>query len=123
MIAVVLPFPYVTGNHSRAPRRDGGWYVTAKARAYRQVVHSLTVRLRPLPGLVAVDVALYRGERNGRLVRADVDGAIKVLLDALQGRAYGNDSSIRRLIVEMLEDRERPRAEVLVTPYGGAPEK
>lgn len=119
--SVTVPFPTVTGNHARAPRKGGhGWYVTPRARDYRHDVEFICAsqRLTPLLGLVEVRVGLFRGEdAGGKLRRADADGAVKVLLDALQGRAFTNDGRIRDLHVRIRDDRQNPRAEVLALPH------
>lgn len=112
-----LPWP-PSGNHYKAPHPRGrGYYVTREAQAYRRAVALLCARMRPLPGLVQVELRFYRGESRGRLVRGDLDNLEKVLLDCLQGRAYENDARIRRKLSELHEDRCNPRVEVLVEPY------
>lgn len=118
-LAVTLPFPYVTGNHARAPRQHGkGWYVTKRALEYADDVGTLCAGMRPLPDLVEVRVGLFRGaDAGGKLRRADADGCVKVLLDALQGRAYVNDARVRDLHIRIRDDRKNPRAEVVVCEH------
>lgn len=115
-IAVTVPFPYITGNHTRHRSRNGHWYVDPLAEAYQRDVAARCGKLSPMPGLVALSAHLWRGERDGRLQRGDIDGLLKNLLDALEGRAYVNDARIRELHVWLADDRANPRAEVRISP-------
>lgn len=67
----------------------------------------------PFTGPVAVSIALYRPARRG-----DIDGGLKVCLDALNGIAYVDDRQVERLMVTRHEDPTNPRAEVTVEPAG-----
>ncbi len=58
---------------------------------------------------LTVSVSWYRGRRSG-----DLDGRLKVLLDALQGTVYENDSQIVQLHAFRYEDKAHPRMEVTV---------
>lgn len=103
--------------------------VSAAARAYRRAVadHALEARFGwPTPGLHydsrAVDLRPAFPEGDVVVVlqwwraakRGDLDGRIKVVLDALQGVAYTNDKQVAGLTMARGEDPERPRLEVEV---------
>lgn len=60
-------------------------------------------------GPVWVSIVWYRGRKSG-----DLDKRLGVLLDALQGSVYANDSQIVKLWAERLEDKANPRVEVTV---------
>lgn len=115
MIALTLPLP-PNANHYLRHTRTGRVYKTDEARRYRQTVEACTRGLTPIDkGELAVHLAVYRGnDANGKLRRGDLDGYQKVLLDSLQGRAYRNDSQIRRLEAHLHEDRVNPRVEVRI---------
>lgn len=114
---LTLPMP-PSANHYKKPRRQGGFYLTDEARAFLARVRRLASRCRPIEkGMVAVEYRFFRGERDGRLQRGDLANYEKVLSDALQGRAFRNDSQIRRMVLELHEDRAHPRVEVLVESW------
>lgn len=46
--------------------------------------------------------------------RSDVDGAVKLSLDALEGCVYWDDRQVVRLVAEKAKDAEAPRVEVEV---------
>jgi len=56
-----------------------------------------------------VSVRWFRERKTG-----DVDKRGAVLLDALQGIAYDNDSQIRSYSIERFEDKDDPRMEVTI---------
>lgn len=64
-------------------------------------------RALPLVGHLAVTIRWYRGRRSG-----DLDGRLKVLLDAMQGTVYDNDSQIVELHAFRFDDKFNPRMEV-----------
>ncbi len=101
----------------RGPGR--GLMLTDEAKAYKSLIAGgARVAMRgapPLLGGCGVRLAFYWPDR-----RHDLDAALKLTLDALQGAAYANDSQVERLHVEKLLDRERPRVEVEVEPLAGA---
>jgi crossover junction endodeoxyribonuclease RusA len=59
---------------------------------------------------VAVTLRIYRARKQG-----DLEGFMKVLLDALEGIAYADDKQIVRILAERFDDKANPRVEVEVT--------
>lgn len=105
-----LPYPPL-GN--RAIRVVSGRAVKSRqSRAYQLAVRmrALTAgHRRPLEGPVVVSIAAYRPWRRG-----DLDGVLKVTLDALQGVAYVNDKQIVELHAARFDDPLDPRLMVTV---------
>jgi Holliday junction resolvase RusA-like endonuclease len=69
---------------------------------------------KPLVGHVAVSITLYFGTKR----KADWDNFHKLSCDALSGIAYGDDSQIKRAVVAVGYDKQRPRIEIAVEPLG-----
>lgn len=66
----------------------------------------------PITGPVSLTVTWYRGRASG-----DLDKRLGVLLDALQGVCYENDSQIVELHAHRSDaDKRNPRVEVTVEP-------
>ena len=63
--------------------------------------------LEPLVGNVEVDIMEYRPQERG-----DIDSPLKLVLDAIQGYVYTNDSQVRGMRVSKYTDRENPRVEL-----------
>lgn len=108
-----LPFPPSSNRYWRVFR--GRPIVSREARAYKlrvateaKVKHSLA---RPLAGPLSVLLAVYRPQRRG-----DLDNALKVTLDALNGIAWEDDSQIEELHAMRFEDKANPRVVVTVEP-------
>lgn len=109
MIRLTLPLP-PNGNHYKGVTKTGRTYVTHEAVAYRKAVagHALAAGVRePIAALVCLQIQIWRARKAG-----DLDGFLKVLLDAMQGSVYVNDSQIRALSVFMGDDKANPRVEV-----------
>ena len=83
--------------------------VTDEARAYKDEVRLLLRNLAPLSGDVIVSLTVFRPAHRG-----DLDNYCKILLDALQGCAYGNDNQIIEIHSFREDDKDDPRVEVLV---------
>lgn len=66
--------------------------------------------IEPVDGDVCVNLNIYRPAK-----RMDTDNFLKVILDALQGRAYHNDSQIAEIHAMRFEDKHNPRVVVEVT--------
>lgn len=62
---------------------------------------------KPTDAELELSIKWYR-----KSLRGDIDGILKVLLDALQGILYENDSQIMKLTVEKLHDKKNPRIEL-----------
>lgn len=106
-----VPYPPLANRYWRVFR--GRVVKSEEARRYQQGLRmrALTQRIRPLSGDVVVSLAVFRPRRSG-----DLDGAHKVLLDALQGVAYVNDSQVVELLARRYDDPADPRVEVSVEP-------
>ena len=85
--------------------------LSAEAREYKANVAAICMvnRVKPFAGEVCVTLAWYRGRKAG-----DLDKRIGIVLDALQGSFYANDSQIVSLSADRYEDKENPRLHVTV---------
>ncbi len=108
-IHFTIPYPPSGNTYWRHNR--GRTHVSDEARKYRRGVQmrALTQGLKPLAGPVCVSIALYRPARRG-----DLDNSLKVLLDALRGVAFQDDSQVEELHARRFEDKYNPRAVVSV---------
>lgn len=52
--------------------------------------------------------------------RGDLDNRIKILLDALEGIAFENDSQIIEIHARRFDDKLNPRVSIVVTSENGA---
>lgn len=84
--------------------------LSPEAREYKSLV-CLAYRRAELRGPIAVEVVWYRGIRSG-----DLDKRLGVVLDALQGVAYVNDSQITHLTARRIDDPRKARVVVTVGP-------
>ena len=85
---------------------------SAEHRAYMLAVAAGTaVEPWPKETPLWVSVTLYRPRRIG-----DIDGPIKALFDALNGRAWVDDSQVVELQVSRRDDKQNPRVEVRIAP-------
>lgn len=115
-IRATLPYPPSANRYWRNAR--GRTFVSKEAKEYKQAVKSEMQWLTPKPieGAVAVTIAVYRPRRAG-----DLDNCIKVLLDALNGIAYADDKQVVQINAFRIDDKDNPRAEVLIKPAGVQP--
>jgi crossover junction endodeoxyribonuclease RusA len=88
----------VKSNEARDYQEQAGW--TAKAAGATLIA-----------GDVALHLHIYRPRRRG-----DLDNHIKVLVDALQGVAYGNDDQVKEIHAYLGDDKLSPRVEVEAKP-------
>lgn len=109
---ITLPFPPSGNRYWRIWR--GRAVASPEAVAYKETVRllCLTRGMKLIEGDVHVHLWLYRRARRG-----DLDNSLKVLLDALQGVAYQNDSAIREIHAVQFEDAADPRVRVIVEPW------
>ena len=88
-------------------------YKTGEARQYQVLVSqtALAAGYRPvkLPQPVVIRVTWFREAKRG-----DLDNRLKVLLDAIQGTVYENDSQVVEIHAYREEDKARPRVELEV---------
>lgn len=105
---VTLPYPPSANRYWRVWR--GRAVKSTEARKYQQDVKAswLTTRA-PATGPVAVTLRVFRPARRG-----DLDNTIKVLLDALKGLAFVDDSQVVELHASRYEDKADPRVVVTV---------
>ena len=98
-LRIVLPFP-PTVNHSTGPTSNGGRYLTAEHRAFRNEVN-LRVMAAGCPAFsdearLSLDITLVPPDRR----RFDLDNRVKAIQDALEMcSVYGSDSQIDELRV------------------------
>lgn len=97
-----LPYPVSCNRYWRNFR--GRQVVSAEARAYKSAAIAAAAGIQPLRGAVSVSMTLHpkrpKKTRPGAAVRCmDIDNALKVALDALNGVAYADDSQIARLLI------------------------
>lgn len=107
-----LPLPPMANRYWRYWR--GRVVPSPEAEKYKTGVklRALTLGLRkPLSCPVCVSVTVYRKRKAG-----DIDGFLKVSLDAAQGVLYVNDSQIAELHALRLEDPSNPRLVLNVEP-------
>lgn len=91
-LRLVLPTPPSANRYWRVPKALGRPILSREARAYCERVKALAFAQgarSPLTGDIAVSILWTRERRSG-----DLDGRLKIVLDALQGAAYVNDSQI-----------------------------
>ncbi len=86
-----------------------------KTKAYRDFEDLVDAKLGPrkadlYDGPVKVVVRLFRPRRIG-----DIDGSLKALFDALNGRVWEDDAQIVELLVIRGDDKNNPRVELDVS--------
>ena len=110
-VPLMLPVPPSANRYWR--RAGTRLYVSEEGVAYRAAVAKLLRGSRVLAGDVAVHAVWYRARRAG-----DVDNRGKVLLDALNGIAWTDDSRIRKDPGEiMVPDDGQERCVIRIKPY------
>jgi len=107
-----FPLPPSANTYWRYAR--GKVIVNPVAVNYKQTVKMLARvdQVTALTGPVSLTVAIFRERRSG-----DLDNFLKILIDAMQGVFYRNDSQIREIHATLHEDKHEPRCEVMVTRY------
>lgn len=109
MIILRLPLPPLANRYWRNYR--GRMVVSAEAKAYREEVGWFFRQEGwvPLRGAVGVNIRIYRARRSG-----DIDGFLKILLDAMQGHAFEDDSQIVELHAFRFDNKDNPHVDVIV---------
>jgi crossover junction endodeoxyribonuclease RusA len=106
---VTLPVPPSTNRYWRKFRNK--IVVSEEAKTYKRAAGFIATAagVECLQGDVIMAVDVYRPMKKG-----DLDNYLKVLLDALQGIAYANDSQIIEIRARRFDDKRNPRAEVTI---------
>ena len=106
-IRLTLPYPPSANRYWRHNR--GRIHRSAEAEAYKHHVGLLcnAADIWPVEHEVALDLVFFRPAK-----RMDLDNMLKVLLDALQGHAYINDSQVAEIHATRMDDKANPRVEV-----------
>ena len=94
-IALALPWPPSTNRLWRCPTSGplrGRHLLSPEARQYKDNAQTIldALDVEPIPGHVAVDMVAHPPDRR----RRDLDNIIKIILDSLKGRAFGDDSNV-----------------------------
>lgn len=107
---VTLPYPVSANRYWRSFRgRDGGTVVVLsdEAQSYKAQVGWLVkaAGLRtPISGLIELRIVLHPIQRKTITAKdarcMDLDNALKVTIDAMNGIAYSDDGKIRKLTAE-----------------------
>lgn len=87
--------------------------LSKEAKAYKEHVAEVAGGGTPFIGKVWVTVKWYRPRQIG-----DIDAPIKIILDAMSGHVYLDDKQVKRLHVDCLDDKDRPRVEVTIEALG-----
>ncbi len=100
---LILPYPVSANRYWRIWRNRA--VRSAQAEAYRETVRRIAQEAGEMPseGSVAVRLRLIpKANKDGSASKTviDLDNALKVALDALQGIAYHNDRQVRRIAAE-----------------------
>lgn len=103
MVRLKLPYPVSANRYWRIWRNKA--VRSAEATAYKSVVRRIAQEAGVMPseGSVAVCLRLIPkvnkdGSANKTVI--DLDNALKVTLDSLQGVVYENDKQVRRIVAE-----------------------
>lgn len=100
MVRLKLPYPVSANRYWRIWRNKA--VRSAEATAYKSVVRRIAQEAGVMPseGSVAVCLRLIpKANKDGSANKTviDLDNALKVTLDSLQGIAYENDKQVRRI--------------------------
>jgi len=109
---MILTLPYPPSANTYWRRNGHRYFIAPAGVAFRTevVARCLAAGAKPLAGPVALTVTLVPGDRR----RRDIDNVLKPLLDALtHGKAWADDSQVKRLIVAM-GDPEPKRGRCMV---------
>lgn len=103
MVRLKLPYPVSANRYWRIWRNKA--VRSAEATAYKETVRRIAEEAGTMPseGLVAVRLLLIpKANKDGSANKTviDLDNALKVTLDALQGIVYENDKQVRRIVAE-----------------------
>lgn len=105
----VLPEPPSANRYWKVWR--GRAVLSPEARAYKAMVRNVGHRIDPYVETVEMIVHWHRGAKRG-----DLSNRIKIVEDALNGVAYGDDKQIARISAHRFESPGQARIEVVVSP-------
>lgn len=103
----ILPYPPSVNHYLNHSMR--GMYRTVEANAYRETVGWMlrAKGVNPLHNKLIVTIRAFRPRKAG-----DIDGILKVSLDAMNKLAYDDDKQIVELHVYRDDDKKNPRLEI-----------
>lgn len=106
-----LPLPPSTNAVYRSARGMPGVYMTKAGKDYKKAVQEICILhdLEPFAGPVRVTMWVFF-QRKG----SDLANREKLLIDALEGFAFGNDKQIVELLMLKRLDKAAPRVEVKI---------
>ncbi|ENS9376478.1 TPA: RusA family crossover junction endodeoxyribonuclease [Neisseria gonorrhoeae] len=107
VIRLILPYPVSANRYWRIWRNRA--VRSAEAAAYKETVRRIAQGAGAMPseGFVAVRLRLIpKANKDGGANKTviDLDNALKVTLDALQGVAYHNDRQVRRIAADYADE-------------------
>lgn len=98
-----------SGRHCYQPKRNV---------EYREVVQeaarSAMGGRKPITGEVSATISLYRRYKPTARNYGDCDNHVKSILDGLNGIAFEDDRQVVRCLVVKFQDKENPRAEIML---------
>jgi Holliday junction resolvase len=120
VISLQLPYPVSANVYWRhvVVGRRAVTLVSREAKAYRALVAALCADVKAIAGELHVELVLHpRRTAKGvaSKVRIDLDNAVKVALDALQGLAFADDAQVVELHAMVGEPMDGGGLGVVVT--------
>lgn len=113
-IQITLGLPPSANRYWRIGK--GRIYRSDEAEEYKSDVYyrCLRARIKPIDGMLAVTMRVYRARRSG-----DLDNRIKIVLDALNGIAYHDDKQIVEIHAYRFDDKRDPRVGIEINKLFG----
>lgn len=102
---LTLPYPPSANNYWRVFK--GIVTKTPEARRYQKFARLKAMTegaMRPLLGPIVLELVVYRPRRIG-----DLDNALKIVLDAMQGVLYVDDTQVVEIHARREDDASNPR--------------
>jgi len=84
-------------------------YCSGEATKFKATVKKSYLMEKPIKSPVILSIDIYRPRKSG-----DLSNRLKVLEDALCGIAYVDDKQVRGIHMTLHDDKENPRAEIVV---------
>jgi len=122
-IFATLPYPVSANDYWRTRIAGSGkkafvtTYLSEAAADYKSIVSKLFygAEAMRMTGPVVFTARFYRPQKSG-----DLDNRVKPLLDALTGRAWGDDRQVVEMHLYLFDDPANPRVEITITPHAAA---